>query len=349
MKPDRWPLYGLERVEQCPICGSADRKLQYRDLTDRTFYTAPGKWILFECNNCGSSYMDPRPTESTIGLAYTDYFTHSVTDPGSFRGAGPYHRLRRSMANGYRNRRFGVDLQPSIALGYWAARLLPGMGQFLDGEMRHIPRAVPGQRLLDVGCGNGEFLVKARQAGWEVEGVDPDPDAVRICTDRSLDVRQGTIHDVPGADRLDGITMCHVIEHVHDPKRVLMACVDLLKPGGWLWIETPNVNSLCHRKFKSDWLGLDPPRHLTIFNRRSLIGLLSDTGYSDIRDMPCRPQYEKTAWASRSIRSGSGVPAISGPSRADRWIFSPGEWIERFWKNGRETIVIRARKPLQRD
>lgn len=346
MKPDQWPLYGLERVERCPICASEDRTLQYRDLTDRTFFTAPGKWIVFQCGNCGSAYMDPRPTEATIGLAYTDYFTHSVDDSDSLRGTGLYHRMRRSLANGYRNRRFGVNRQPSIALGYWVARLLPGMRPFLDGEMRHIPRPVSGETLLDVGCGNGEFLVKAWQAGWQVEGVEPDPDAVRVCTDRGLDVRQGTILDVPGSSRLDGITMCHVIEHVHDPRGVLKVCADLLRPGGWLWIETPNVNSLCHRKFKSDWLGLDPPRHLTVFNRSSLFGLLSETGFTEIRDMPCRPQYVKTARASRSIRLGSGVPDVNGPSRADRWILSPGEWVERFWKNGRETIVVRARKPF---
>jgi len=59
--------------------------------------------------------------------------------------------------------------------------------------MRHLPKPPSDGRLLDVGCGSGAFLKQAEEAGWKVEGVDPDPDAVKLAQDSGLDVRQGGI------------------------------------------------------------------------------------------------------------------------------------------------------------
>lgn len=57
-----WPPSDLERVTQCPVCGSSHRKLLYRRLTDRVFFCAAGTWALYACNSFGSAYLDPRPT-----------------------------------------------------------------------------------------------------------------------------------------------------------------------------------------------------------------------------------------------------------------------------------------------
>jgi 2-polyprenyl-3-methyl-5-hydroxy-6-metoxy-1,4-benzoquinol methylase len=344
---DQWPLSGLERVTTCPVCGCEKRNVLYRNLRDRTFFTAPGTWILFRCSSCRVGYLDPRPTEETIGLAYQEYYTHRSSNRESYGKLGFYHRIRRVLANGYRNYQFGFREKPSHPAGAWIARLLPTMKRALDGEMRHLPRSKPGSRLLDVGCGNGDFLIAAKKAGWQVEGLDLDRRAVTFCLKRGLQVTEGTVLDIKKKAGFHGITMRHVIEHVHDPCVVLRRCWNLLIPGGWVWIETPNLDSLNHRRFQDNWAGLDPPRHLLVFTRRSLINLLEQTGFQKFIDMPYRPLFAQTSKASIAIQSGQGLPKSLGSSRADRWFFSLLEWRARFQKNVRETVVLRAFKPSQ--
>jgi predicted SAM-dependent methyltransferase len=73
--------------------------------------------------------------------------------------------------------------------------------------------------------------------------------------------------------------MNHVIEHFHDPIDALRISHRLLKPGGILWIATPNLASLGHAVFRRDWIGLDPPRHLVLFTRSALARALAATGF----------------------------------------------------------------------
>jgi SAM-dependent methyltransferase len=73
---DDWPPEGLERVRACPACGSPVRSLLYDDLTDDNAHCAPGRWTLLRCRACATAYLDPRPTGSTISLAYRSYYTH---------------------------------------------------------------------------------------------------------------------------------------------------------------------------------------------------------------------------------------------------------------------------------
>ena len=63
------------------------------------------------------------------------------------------------------------------------------------------------------------------------------------------------------------MTLNHVVEHLHDPAGVLRRIAAILRPGGTLWIATPNLHALGHRRYGPDWLALDPPRHLVLFHR----------------------------------------------------------------------------------
>jgi 2-polyprenyl-3-methyl-5-hydroxy-6-metoxy-1,4-benzoquinol methylase len=95
-----------------------------------------------------------------------------------------------------------------------------------------------------------------------------------------------------GIDALDGqaaifdvITLSHVIEHVHDVGGTLRACHRLLKPGGRLWLETPNVAALGHKVFGVNWRGLEAPRHLVLFSAPALKQLLQDAGFVDHKEL----------------------------------------------------------------
>ena len=84
----------------------------------------------------------------------------------------PLQRIKRTPSNGYFNDRFGTDFAPAHPLGAWLAWLTPWKRGELESAGRHLPKAKPGQSLLDVGCGNGIFLDFARSAGWQAQGID---------------------------------------------------------------------------------------------------------------------------------------------------------------------------------
>lgn len=301
---EAWPADGLERVGACPVCGSAMREPLHEGLRDHVFHCAPGAWTLHRCVECGSGYLDPRPTPETIGLAYSRYFTHFDGEE-EVEAMGAARRFRRALSNGYRNARFGTDLKPAICLGYWAILLFPGRRAKLDGEGRLLPVPEAGQTLLDVGCGNGAFLEIARALGWNVVGVEPDLKAVEASRRRGLKVYPGDIQVLKGQEEsYDIITMNHVIEHAHAPVSLLEACFRLLKPRGLLWIGTPNLGSAGHSLYGAHWRGLEPPRHLVLFTWSSLEQVLTKCGFEKITPLPARPEAFGTFRASEAIRRG---------------------------------------------
>ncbi|MBN2856195.1 MAG: class I SAM-dependent methyltransferase [Halothiobacillaceae bacterium] len=280
-----WPADGLESVPICPVCGHAQREVLYTDLTDRVFNVAPGTWTLYRCTQCESAYLDPRPNEATIGLAYASYYTHEATDHPIVRRKGVVRAFVHDAMNGYRNARYGLNRQPSIQAGRWLIPLLPSLRAAVDAQCRHLPRPpAGGGRLLDVGFGNGGFLQLASEMGWNAEGIDFDAQAVEVAQKRGLNVRcisADTFHEATA--QYDVITLSHVIEHVYDPVGLLKALYAMLKPGGMLWLDTPNLDSKGHARFGRNWRGLEPPRHLVLFGGQTLFGVLQDCGFVDLR------------------------------------------------------------------
>ncbi|MDD2742215.1 MAG: class I SAM-dependent methyltransferase [Rhodocyclaceae bacterium] len=165
--------------------------------------------------------------------------------------------------------------------------MFPVLRQGIDtGLARNLePLSDVQGRLLDVGCGNGNFLDFARRAGWQVRGLDFDPAAVAAARAKELDVLEGTIALLDGErECYDRITLSHLLEHVYDPWETLANCHRLLKPGGVLWLETPNMNSSGRRVFGQYWRGLEPPRHLHLFSRKCLRDKIASIGFSHIED-----------------------------------------------------------------
>ena len=310
--PDIWPADGLEAVPACPVCGATGRVTLYSGLRDRAFRTAPGEWTLVRCTGCNSAFLDPRPTSATIGLAYGSYYTHADAPAPS---SSPVAGVRLRLAHDYRRARWGYQQDSPIRGGRLLAKLLPSRAAIVDREVRHLP-ATQGGRLLDVGCGDGAFVSYMTHLGWQAEGVDPDAAAIEGARTAGLDVTEGTLAAIDDAEHVgvyDAITMSHVIEHVHDPEEELERVHRLLRPGGVLWIATPNLEALGHRRFGPDWLGLDPPRHLVLFTHASLDGLIRRGG---LEPLPA-PPAPSLAWLqfAQSAAIEQGRLPHEGPER----------------------------------
>ena len=279
-----WPAEDLEFVPACPVCASASRSLLYGDLTDRVFAVAPGKWTIYRCSTCQSACLDPRPDPGSIGRAYESYYTHLAEDDVAAQPTNILVRQLHALQNDYKNARYGLARHPATFGGRWLVRLLPSLRAKADAQCRHLPRPpTDGARLLDVGFGNGGFLKIASEMGWNAEGIDFDPKAVEVARARGLNVSCASAAELSiRNERFDVITLSHVIEHVHDPIALLRDLYRLLKPGGCLWLDTPNLCSYGAKRFGPDWRDLDPPRHLVLFNPASLRNSLTNAGFKRI-------------------------------------------------------------------
>jgi 2-polyprenyl-3-methyl-5-hydroxy-6-metoxy-1,4-benzoquinol methylase len=280
-----WPLDELEAVEACPACGGRRREQIYSGLRDR-LSNAPGEWTLKRCLACESAYLDPRATEASMKRAYPpDYPTHSRPTRPTTRD-GPVRRQWVKLRHGYLNDRWGYALHPESAAGRFVVPLLPHARR-LDESVRRLRFPGPDGRVLDLGCGHGGFLVYMRELGWRAEGLDPDSEAVARACEAGVDARVGTADHLTAEDGpYDAITLHHVIEHIHDPAKALARIRERLKPGGTLWIATPNVNAPGHGMFGTNWIALDTPRHLILLSRAGLTELLRSCGFHRIRNEP---------------------------------------------------------------
>jgi SAM-dependent methyltransferase len=296
--PD-WPAGELESVHRCPVCGDDRRRLLHDRLADRLFFCAGGGWSLHRCLDCLSAFLDPRPNRRTIGRAYTAYYTHTEALP---EPQLPASDPRTAARNGYLNARYGYEFSPASRLGRVLARLLPKKRAYADRQVRNLHRPSNGGRLLDIGCGQGTFLSEMSRAGWDVQGVEPDLSAAAVARANGVPVVDEPLERAqltPGS--FDAATMNHVIEHFHEPNEALRIAQRLLKPGGLLWIATPNLDSRGHALFGRDWIGLEPPRHLVLFTRSSLARAVSQKRDSRSRlSAPTTPPSPSFPTARRS-------------------------------------------------
>jgi SAM-dependent methyltransferase len=126
-----------------------------------------------------------------------------------------------------------------------------------------------------------------RALGWEVHGLEPDPEACAVAAAAGIDVSLGTLADVSWPEgTFDAVTLSSVLEHLHDPRSAVAACRRLLAPGGTLHIVTPNVDALGALRFGVHWRGLEAPRHLVLFNRPALTRLLEASAFADVAFHP---------------------------------------------------------------
>jgi SAM-dependent methyltransferase len=132
---------------------------------------------------------------------------------------------------------------------------------------RRLAGYVPGERgkLLDVGTARGDFIAEMHKRGWQVAGIEPAEDAGNPHGLQIYRTQFPDDCDLP-PNSYDVITAWAVFEHLHDPLQAFRVCARLLRPGGHLIVQVPNLRSIWAR-----WaLQEDVPRHLYFFNPKTL-------------------------------------------------------------------------------
>ncbi len=139
-------------------------------------------------------------------------------------------------------------------------------------------------RLLDVGCGNGQLLSVARDTGWECYGLDVSQMAVQLCHEQGFTVFEGTLATVEKRiPECDVVVSVEVLEHLNTPVEELQQMHRLLRPGGLLYLTTPNFNGLLRLLTRKDYAIIDFPEHLCYFTPRTLRQLARRCGFKVAR------------------------------------------------------------------
>lgn len=314
----------------------------FDSLTDRLFGVL-GKWRLVRCPNvkCGLIWLDPSPAMEDLGKLYANYFTHSNQ---MFRASSS----RFAAFSGAVLGRLGFPTESRV---FWrvVATLFgsfPPVREYVEGTVLWLKPQWRGA-ILDVGCGNGEFLAKMRSLQWQVAGVEPDAGGSRVAREHfALDVWEN-LAQIPD-HVFDVVTMSHVLEHLPDPLKSLTECRRVLRPGGRLIVATPNIASLGFQRFGSAWVHLDPPRHLQIFTSQSLRNCVESAGFSvETVSTPTRSAF----FAARSSALIQKYGVVSTSREATSIYAYYRALLFHFWEyflgpegSGEELLMVAARQ-----
>jgi SAM-dependent methyltransferase len=224
----------------CAICGVDDARVLSRRARWRQRVTT------VVCRRCGLVYASPRPERERLGRFYREQiYTQYIDASGRFR--------ERLLA--------ASRLQARDTFAFFVGRA----GQRLAEA-----------RLLEVGCGLGDFLVLARQAGARVLGLELEgPYADFAEKEHGLSIARSRIEDLDTTNRFDVIALFHVVEHLEEPVDVLSALRPRLAGGGRLFIEVPNFMGPWRIPF-TEFLRLE---HLYNFSPETLRRVLARAGF----------------------------------------------------------------------
>lgn len=273
----------------CPLCGSADATLAYR--VDHVAEAGRPAEIV-RCGDCGLHRLAPRPTPAAIGRFYPeDYFCYRP------REAGRKPKLKDRLEAAVLRAKFGHPGGDDSTGERLAAAIGPALMRRAITRSEWIAYRGAG-RLLDVGCGAGDFLLRMKRRGWSPEGFDIGAEhAARIADATALPCHTGSLATVEPA-AFDLVTFFQVLEHLHDPVATLREARALLTGAGSVVATVPNFGSWSRRAFGDGWVGLDPPRHLIHYTPATLAAVFEAAGFRVTRLAP----VGMDGWVRRSSR-----------------------------------------------
>jgi 2-polyprenyl-3-methyl-5-hydroxy-6-metoxy-1,4-benzoquinol methylase len=160
-------------------------------------------------------------------------------------------------------------------------------------------------KLLDVGCGTGDFLQIAKQNKWTVFGIEPNDDARKIANIKTSSSVYKTEELLKfKAQSFDVITLWHVLEHLPKLEEHISILKSLLKPKGILIIAAPNYKSYDSKYYKEFWAAYDAPRHLWHFSQSSISKLVAKENMQVFKTLPMKFDSYYVSLLSEKYKSG---------------------------------------------
>lgn len=263
----------------CPVCKNPEtiKKFTVKD------YTVSGEsFELVDCRSCGFRFTLDSPSQDQIGRYYQSetYISHTDSKKGIFNSI--YQLIRKQAVQSKR-------------------KLVCDFGQRSTGK------------LLDYGCGTGAFLVEMKSAGWDVQGMEPDPGArFRAEALTASKIMEPDKLPTMETSSVDVVTMWHVLEHVHELHETLSQLKRILKENGLLLVAVPNHMSHDAGHYAEHWAAYDVPRHLHHFNPASITHLMKIHGLQVRNVLPMWYDAFYVSLLSEKYKTGSMrlLPAV---------------------------------------
>lgn len=231
-------------------------------------------FTIVQCTDCEFTFTNPIPLEQDIGRYYEsdEYISHSNTNKGLVNFL--YQKVR---------------------------------NYTLDKKVALLKQLSNGTELLDIGCGTGEFLDRAKHHQYKVEGIEPS------CTARTQAIENYglTVNKEPYLAQLpsssfDYITMWHVLEHVYHLNDRMAELTRLVKKDGHIIIAVPNRKSYDAQKYKEYWAAYDVPRHLYHFTQKDIVALSEKHGLVVTETVPMIFDSFYVSMLSEKYKNGNG-------------------------------------------
>jgi len=234
----------METLFGCPVCGSSGIEPL---MPVKDYFLSGQEFVMQRCNSCGFMFINPRPTQEEIGKYYqtSDYISHNA------------------------------DKSDLVSRVYRSARRFSVKHKF-----RMVASHIQGEKILDIGCGTGEFLAYCKKKKFEVYGIEPNEQARNFAIVHNQVQVGADIGYMEGLGvRFSCITMWHVLEHVHLLNETITKIKRMLSQHGVLIIAVPNCKSYDAGHYKQYWAAYDVPRHLSHFNTTSFTALMEKHGF----------------------------------------------------------------------
>lgn len=324
---------GSFRFVDCPLCGSGERTTVWSGLTDLQL-GHPGEFRIDRCRDCAVDYLNPQPSGETLAAYYGPTERAAYPD-NRVRGA---KRLKPALRYALHKER-NYPLRDCRPPGFMT-RLLAGRTLRRTTDcFRYVPFHGQG-RLLDVGCGSGQYIKTMETLGWRAEGLTMAPgQAEALAAAHGLPIHTGAIDRLAPSLRFDAITLWHVLEHLPNPVEDARRLRDLLAPGGWLGIGVPVMDSREAELLGPSWMGFEVPRHLVFFTRDRLRRFIEETGF-EFAGMFSEWRTKSLEMSLHRARLPFPWRLLLGSKRLRR--MAVGRWARR---NRNGIVVAWARKP----
>ncbi|MFY0628613.1 MAG: class I SAM-dependent methyltransferase [Reichenbachiella sp.] len=134
-------------------------------------------------------------------------------------------------------------------------------------------------RILEIGCGGGAFLLEAQKRGWEVHGTEYTKEAADIPESQGVAMKHGILQPSNYVSDFDIIVSIEVIEHINNPLEEVTNMYSLLRNGGLLYITTPNFNAIERYHLGEEYKVIGYPEHLIYFTPKTLNLLMKKVGF----------------------------------------------------------------------